>query len=157
MWSSLPPTNTSKIYLLVEQFSMKVNWKLAEGFLYNQSCKKDKHEVKQEGKESNKVETCAPRKGLRGKKRLHRWIPALESERLSHKLSTPVLGSYAEETSPLGWLEDCWDKQKCCGKPRLVRSMCTGYPPDSAERGLLQWLLDFQGPPHCISQPKLSK
>ena len=30
----------------------------------------------------------------------------------SHRLGIPVLGSYAEETSHLGWLEDCWDGQK---------------------------------------------
>ena len=41
MWNS--PLPTSKIHLLVEQFSQKTNWKLAEDLLYNQSCKKDPH------------------------------------------------------------------------------------------------------------------
>ena len=26
---------------------------------------------------------------------------------LSHRVGLPVLGPYMEETSPLGWLEDC--------------------------------------------------
>ena len=33
--------NTSKIHLPVEQFSLKINWKLAEGLLYIQSYKKN--------------------------------------------------------------------------------------------------------------------
>ena len=40
-WNPPPPTNTSKIHLHVERFSLKTNWKLAERLLYNQGCKKD--------------------------------------------------------------------------------------------------------------------
>ena len=35
--------NTLKLYLLVEYFSLKTNWKLAERILYKQGCKKDMH------------------------------------------------------------------------------------------------------------------
>ena len=40
-WNSLPPRDTSKLHLRVQQFSVKSNWKLAEKLLYNQDCKKD--------------------------------------------------------------------------------------------------------------------
>ena len=43
MWSSPPPTDTSKVHLHVEEFSQKTNWKLAEDLLYNESFKKDSH------------------------------------------------------------------------------------------------------------------
>lgn len=43
IWSSLPPTETSKIYLPVKEFTRKTNWKLAEKFPHNQSYKKDFH------------------------------------------------------------------------------------------------------------------
>jgi len=36
-WSPSPPTNTSKTCLHVENFSLKTNWKLAGGLLYNQA------------------------------------------------------------------------------------------------------------------------
>ena len=39
-WSSPPTIDISNIYLHVEQFSRKTNWKLAE-LLHNQGCKKD--------------------------------------------------------------------------------------------------------------------
>ena len=35
--------DASKIHLHVEKFLQKTEWKLAEGLLYNQSCKKDTH------------------------------------------------------------------------------------------------------------------
>ena len=37
----LMPVNISQIYQQVEKFSLKTNWKLAEGLLYNQNYKKD--------------------------------------------------------------------------------------------------------------------
>ena len=52
MWSSPPTMNTSKLHLHVEQFSLKTNWKPAEGLLYNQGCMKDMHIIRQEGKKS---------------------------------------------------------------------------------------------------------
>lgn len=39
---------------------------------------------------------------------------------MSHRLGVPVLGSYAEETSSFGWLEDSWGKQKGYGKLDLI-------------------------------------
>ena len=41
MWGSPPPTDTSKIPLHMEQFSLKTNWRLAERYLNNQGCKED--------------------------------------------------------------------------------------------------------------------
>lgn len=72
--------NTSKIYLHMEQFSLETNWKLAEVFLYNQSCKKDTHIIGSEGKKSDWVKTCAPGRGLIGRGRVHQWTPTLGSE-----------------------------------------------------------------------------
>jgi len=43
VWSSSPPKKTLKIHLYVEKFSQKTNWKLAEGLLYSQNCKKETH------------------------------------------------------------------------------------------------------------------
>ena len=39
------PTNTSKIHIHLEQFSLKTKWKLTEGFLYNHGCKKAIHVI----------------------------------------------------------------------------------------------------------------
>ena len=44
IWSWSPAMNTSKIHLPVEQFSLKINWKLAEGLLYHQDCKMPTHQ-----------------------------------------------------------------------------------------------------------------
>lgn len=35
------PVNKSKIHQHMEKFSLKINWKLTEGLLYNQNYKKD--------------------------------------------------------------------------------------------------------------------
>lgn len=43
MWSSPPTMNISKTHLHVEQFSLKINWRLAERLFYNQGCKKNMH------------------------------------------------------------------------------------------------------------------
>ena len=40
VWSSSLPTKTLKIYLYVEKFSQKTNWKLAEDLLYNKATRK---------------------------------------------------------------------------------------------------------------------
>ena len=44
--NNLPPTNTSKIHLHVEQSSLKSKQRLEEIFLYNQSCEKDPHRIR---------------------------------------------------------------------------------------------------------------
>ena len=41
----------SKIHLLVEQFSLKTNWKLTERLLYNQGYQKDSQVIVQEEKD----------------------------------------------------------------------------------------------------------
>ena len=43
-----------KIPLSVK-FSQKTNWKLTERPFYSEDCKKDAHEIEQEGKRSNQV------------------------------------------------------------------------------------------------------
>ena len=78
MWSSSPPRNTSKINLPVEQSPLKTNWRLADRLLYCLGYKKDPHRIQEEGKRSDQVGTCAPRRGHRGKGRLQGQIPALE-------------------------------------------------------------------------------
>ena len=50
--------NTSKIHLHVEQFSLKINWRLAERHLSTKAVKKDPH-GSQEGKRIDQVRTCA--------------------------------------------------------------------------------------------------
>ena len=47
------------------------------------------------------------------------WHPPLGVSSESHRLGAPVLGSYTGERSPIGWLENHWDLQEGCGKPRL--------------------------------------
>ena len=44
--------NKSEIHLHVEQFSLKTNWKLSEGLLYNQGCKKDAHIIWWKGRKA---------------------------------------------------------------------------------------------------------
>lgn len=46
----LPTPGTSKIHLPVEKFSLKTNWRLTEGFLYNLDCKKGTCTIGLEGK-----------------------------------------------------------------------------------------------------------
>ena len=45
MWSSHPFMKTSNLHLHVEKFSLKTNWKLAEGLLYNQGYKKETYVI----------------------------------------------------------------------------------------------------------------
>ena len=103
MWRSPPPTNTSKLHLHVESFSLKTNWKLAEGLLYNQGCEKDPHITAQEGKESDQVGTCAPWEGTQRKGRIQRWTHwGVRGE--SRRLGAWVLGSYVGRPAALaGW------------------------------------------------------
>ena len=46
------PHEHVKIHLHVEQFSLKTNWKLAEGIRYKQGCKKDTQVTRQDGKKA---------------------------------------------------------------------------------------------------------
>lgn len=59
------PRNTSKVHCYMKQFSLKINWRLAEKFLYKQDCKKDPQKIEQEGKSSDQVCSSDPRRGLR--------------------------------------------------------------------------------------------
>lgn len=63
----LPLMNTKNIHLHVEQFSLKINWKLSKRCLYNQSCRKGIHVIRLEGKKSNQVGICVSGMGLEGK------------------------------------------------------------------------------------------
>lgn len=75
-----PASNTSKIHHYVKQFSMKINWILAERLLYNQDWKRDPHVIREKGKRSNQIRTCPQRRDLRRKVRLHRYRSFLERE-----------------------------------------------------------------------------
>ena len=54
---------------------LKTNWKLVEGFLYNQYCKKkkkkDRYVIGYRGKKSDWAGTYVPGRGCRKKGRLH--------------------------------------------------------------------------------------
>ena len=45
------PHKYIKMLLHLEQFSLKMNWRLAERYLHNQGYKKDPHGIGQEGGE----------------------------------------------------------------------------------------------------------
>ena len=75
MWSSPLCINTSK----TGKFSLKTNWKLAQGFLYNQGYEEKHMELGREEKKSDQVKTWAPGKGLRGKGKIHSQTPILGS------------------------------------------------------------------------------
>ena len=46
------PHENINTYLYAKQFSLKTDWKLAEGFLYSQGCKKDAHVIWAEREET---------------------------------------------------------------------------------------------------------
>ena len=68
--------------------------------------------------------------------------------RLSHILGVPVLGSYTEETSPLGCLENQWDRQKCWQSQDSTREeyRATSLPADRVERSALAATASPQSP-----------
>lgn len=66
-WSSPPLTNTLKIHLHMEDFSLKTNQRMAKRLLGHQGCKKDPHVTGQERKRSCQVRTCAPGREWRGR------------------------------------------------------------------------------------------
>jgi hypothetical protein len=82
------------------------NWKLAERFLCNESCKKDPCGILFEDKRSDLVRTCAPVRGFRGKGRLHGWRPSLESQWFESHIGALALRPDREDKSP-DWLEAC--------------------------------------------------
>ena len=86
-------TNTSKIHLYVEQFSLKMNWKLAEGLLYNQGCKKDIHVIREEGKKSSWSQGLCPWEGTEEEGEYRGGLPPWEVNGKKHRLGTPVLVS----------------------------------------------------------------
>ena len=57
---------------------------------------------------------------------------------LSHRLGIPVLGCYAKETSSLGHLENCWNRQKGWRSLDSTHEEWVGasLPPGRVERGL---------------------
>ena len=60
------------------------------------------------------------------------------ASRSSHRLGIPVLGSYKEKTSPLGYLENICDIKKGWRSLVFTCEECAGagFPPDREERGL---------------------
>ena len=46
------PHENINTYLYAKQFSLKTDWKMAEGFLYSQGCKKDAHVIWAEREET---------------------------------------------------------------------------------------------------------
>ena len=77
----------------MEQFSWKTTWELAEGFLYNQGCKKVTHVIGEEGKKSDQVGTCAPGRESEEKRKYTGEHSTWAGSGLSHRVGIPVLGS----------------------------------------------------------------
>ena len=77
----------------MEQFSLKTNWKLVEGLLYNQDNKKNSSVIRQGGKKSNQVRPCTPGRELRRTGRLRGWRFTLGS-----KLFEPQIGTAQDPT-----------------------------------------------------------
>ena len=70
---------------------------------------------------------------------------------LNHRLGVPVLGSCAEETSPVGCLENQCDRK--AGAPRLrLGGVWVLACHQTGQKGLPEWL-----PPHCAPKAALSK
>lgn len=109
MQNSPPPTNTLKIYLHIEQFSLKTNRRQAKRILYSQGCKKDPHRSGRKGRETIRSEPGPlGRDKLRGRDHTDGDLPwgVGSSSRI---LGAPVLGSDKGNTSPLGRLGGWWD------------------------------------------------
>lgn len=100
MPSSPLPMNTSKIHLYMEYFFLRMNWKLAEGLLYNQVFKKDTHVT---GANRRKTIRSGPvlLRGDLGKGRLQ--IPTLGSEQVKTQTGCPSPGVLHGEDK-LSWL-----------------------------------------------------
>lgn len=103
MWSLPSTVNISKVYLHVEQLSLKTR-------NYQDSCNtkavwKITHIIKGEGKKISWVGTCAPGRGFRGKWRWHWWWFTLGIEHFEPQFGHLVLGAYMKR-SCLGCLKD---------------------------------------------------
>ena len=90
-WSSPPPTNTLKIHLHVEDFSLKTNQRLAKRLLGHQGYKKDPYVTGKERKRSCQVRTCAPGRGVE-RKRTHSLGGALSELHWTPQLWGPRQG-----------------------------------------------------------------
>ena len=66
------PNKHIKMHLNVEKFSLKTNWKLAEGLLCMQENKKDTHVLRERGKKSDEDGMYVPGRELR--KRENMWV-----------------------------------------------------------------------------------
>lgn len=87
------------------------NCKLVEELLCNQGCKRVPCNQVGLG-EKHQVGICAPGKELREKGRTT-WADIHPGEReVQARQAVPVLGSYGKDTSPLGSLENFWDRKK---------------------------------------------
>ena len=120
------------------------NWKLAERFLCNESCKKDLCGILFEGKRSYLVRTYAPERGFRGQGRLHGWRPSLESQWFESHIGCAGLEVWQGGQIPTSWkpvwlTEGLWKDDFTCeehihllipeeGQRRLVENCITGRP-----------------------------
>ena len=110
MQSSPLPMNTPKIYLHVEQFSLKTNWRLAERLLHSQDSKKEHMVSSRKGREAISLGP-GPLGGDTEEEGVT-WAWRYPPQRVSssnHILGTPALGSDTRKTSPLNWFENQWD------------------------------------------------
>ena len=145
-WSASPPTNTSKTHLHVENCSLKTNWKLAGGLLYNQAPRQftGNQEAREEG--SCDLDLCSL--GVTWRKgRIQGWTH-WGARGKSLCLGAWVLGPAVGKTS---WLEDHWGREEGFGRPgRWGQGVCSLVCPqgksERAERTALE-------PPGFLWQP----
>lgn len=105
MWSLPLPKNTSKIHLHMEQFLQKINQKLTEEFIYNQSCMNDLHVTKQDGGKNHPDGTSNSGTYIQRAKSPHG---------LTHTLG-----------SPLDSQEICWNRQRGQKSLASTQEECT--------------------------------
>ena len=134
----------------MEQFSWKINWKLTEEFLYNQSCKKDFHINGEDEKKRHKVGTST----LKGRKSLHRWTLTLGSQWVKPQIGHPSLGVLCGGDTTLWLLGEPLGQIEGLEKPRLyLQRVCVCWlGTDRVERAL-HWQL----PPCHTLQSELSE
>lgn len=104
MWNSPPPTNTSKIHLHVEQFSLKT------GNCHKDSCttkavRKIHTETGKKGKQAIRLGPVTLGGDLEEKGDYMGKGPPCRVRGSSHILDASALGSNKGKMSPLGWLE----------------------------------------------------
>lgn len=134
-----------KIYLHVEEFSLKTNWGLAEGLPYNENLMKYADRIGQGGKRCDQVRTCVPRRRLGEKGACPGDDLLWGVSGLSHTLDALVLGSDKGEMGPPGRLEGQQDPQENCRKPGLHHLLaCSRSRAEWADGKLLGRLPAFQ-------------